>query len=166
MQTLTASQLNDILYNTVVRAYQRYFVEANYLAACYHIGCRSTEIAGNITLSYDSNTQVLIYEQPKTHIIRTVQIQSNDFFTADDLTGIIPQLSTYSYATIERAFIWSSNGQQMKVGQKNGGVHLFRHNYAKQQRSLGLSDIQVAGKMGLTTAGSALRYINSNVILL
>jgi len=48
-------------------------------------------------------------------------------------------------------------------GEKPISTHLFRHNYARQLRQSGLTDIQIQKKLGETQLASALEYLNTSI---
>lgn len=48
-------------------------------------------------------------------------------------------------------------------GQKEISTHLFRHNYARQLRVNGLTDVQVQNKLGERTLSSALEYLDTKI---
>lgn len=162
MNLLTNIQINSICWE-VAHSFHLY---GEHLSLCaqvqYYTGCRANDALQFNRWSLLANGNVLLQPQ-KNNLIRTfipTDLPPKFYsYLAENYNPFVGLL----YGKYQYYVGLSLRKYSPTVGQKGVLSHLFRHNYAKKLKNLGMLDVDICQKMGEKQQVSANMYIYSQV---
>lgn len=126
----------------------------------YDLGVRAVESFDIGRWRIDSSGAVILQPQKNND----VRIFDQDLLSSTFISYIKGELNVPHYINYDRlnnAFKRYTMYHGIFVGNKKSSLHLFRHNFVKQQMLLGYSDIEIQQMLGERNIESAQAYINS-----
>lgn len=126
----------------------------------YDLGVRAVESFDISRWRIDASGVVILQPQKGNDVrLFDQELLSNTFLSY--IKGEIPIPVYINYDRLNSAFRRYTMYHGIYVGNKKSSLHLFRHNFVKQQLLLGYSDEEVQQMLGERNLESAQAYINS-----
>ena len=126
----------------------------------YFTGCRASE-AIDQSLWGLTNPGVIILKPNKGNNSRIFNLNEipesyQEYLKCDTVQRFAPKYDQLNY-NFKQLFIYP----QVYIGDKKCTLHLFRHDYAKRLKDMGLTDSEVQDKLGEKSISSVMAYIDS-----
>ena len=131
-----------------------------YFEVMYDLGVRAVESFDMSRWRVDVSGAVVLQPQKGND----VRIFDKNLLSSTFLSYIKGEINIPDYINYDRlnsAFRRYTMYYNMYVGNKKSSLHLFRHNFVKQQMLLGYSDEEIQQILGERNIKSAQAYINS-----
>ena len=157
---IKSENIDSALYS-VVRDSQ-YFCPVFYpfFSVMYSTGVRAVEVANleRWEILTDDYVKLVTAKKNEDRLFEVKNIEPLfiKLVASQNSSIMSPSYTQLSY-TFKKLFIYN----EVYVGSKRSGLHLFRHNYAKQLVNKGYSTKEIQRKLGERKESSALSYISS-----
>lgn len=159
---VTSTQLNNLCIYLTNNEHYYYSYVKNYFELMYKTGCRISE-AINPSLWHRVGADVLILQPLKLNNNREFLISEVNCFLLDNLLNGNLTVFDLNYSKVNYHILNQIRSYDVTIRNKNSSCHLFRHNYAKQLKLQGKSDVQIKNIMGERNQSSANEYIYSEI---
>lgn len=131
-----------------------------YFEVMYDLGVRAVESYDISRWRIDSSGAVVLHPQKGNDIRIFDQTLLSSTFLAY-IKGEIKVPDYINYDRLNSAFRRYTMYHGIYVGDKKSSLHLFRHNFVKQQMLLGYTPEEIQSILGERNIKSAMSYINS-----
>lgn len=141
-----------------VHKYERVYYP--FFEVMYDLGVRAVESYDISRWRIDSSGAIILQPQKGND----VRVFDSDLLSSVFLSYVKGEINVPVYINYDRlngAFRRYTMYHGIYVGNKKSSLHLFRHNFVKQQMLLGYSDEEIQQMLGERNVESALSYINS-----
>ena len=131
-----------------------------YFEVMYDLGIRAVESYDISRWKIDPSGAVILQPQKNND----VRIFDKDLLSTTFLSYIKGEIDIPSYINYDRlnsAFKRYTMYHGIYIGDKISSLHLFRHNFVKQQLLLGYNDAEIQQILGERNIESAQSYVNS-----
>lgn len=131
-----------------------------YFEVMYDLGVRAVESFDMSRWRVDASGAVILQPQKNNDVrIFDKSLLSNTFLSYIKGELMVPEYINYD--RLNSAFRRYTMYYNIYVGNKVSSLHLFRHNFVKQQLKLGYTDEEIQEILGERNLKSAVSYINS-----
>ena len=162
MKVITSQDIESIcsgMLQNVSRLYPYYYPHLYFM---YHYGCRIGEVF-DYRISLDSSGTLIAIDAQKNNNIRILPpIDETTFYYLEKLQ-LSQENQWLNKKNLERIIKKINPVRNLKIGNKNVGAHLFRHNYVKKLVSQGLQYMSIDTIMGYTTQSVSDTYAVSKI---
>lgn len=164
MRLINSVELNDILSNNLEQLKYNYFDRAYSFELMFKTGCRVNETLELNRWNIINDNEISLQPQ-KGNLLRVFNksIFENNFINAiENNLPISTNLTTDKLRyNLQQHFL----DYGFIIGKKRSISHIFRHNYAKQLKLNGSTDLEIKSIMGEKKLSSAMAYIYSDVFV-
>lgn len=154
------SQLNSLCVFLKNNSSYYYSYVNHYFELMYLTGCRANE-AVNYRLWHPSGDLVINLLPLKFNNQREFLINYINCFLIDNLIASNFSVFSVNYSKINYHILNQIRYYKITIGDKSSSCHLFRHNFAKQLKLAGKSDLEIKHILGERNQSSANSYIYS-----
>ena len=162
MKVITTQDIESIcsgMLQTVSRLYPYYYPHLYFM---YHYGCRIGEVF-EYRISIDSSGTLIAIDAQKNNNVRLLPPVNDDTFVLLEKLQLSQDIGWLNKKNLERIIKKINPIRDLKIGNKNVGAHLFRHNYVKKLVSTGFQYMSIDSMMGYTTQSVSDTYAVSQV---
>ena len=162
MKVISSQEIDSIcsgMLQNVSRLYPYYYPHLYFM---YHYGCRIGEVF-DYRISLDSSSTLIAIDAQKNNNVRLLPAVNDDTFLLLEKLQLSQDLGWLNKKNLERIIKKINPVRDLKIGNKNVGAHLFRHNYVKKLVSQGLQYMSIDSMMGYTTQSVSDTYAVSKI---
>lgn len=162
MTILLSSEIQDICWRILQDIQTKYPYYYPHVYFMYHYGCRIGEVF-NYRISIDSSGNNISIDAQKNNNQRILPPKDSDTFYQLEKLQLSQNNSWLNKKNLERIIKKVHPISDLKIGKKNVGAHLFRHNYVKKLVADGLQFTTIDQVMGYTTQSVSDTYAVSKI---
>ena len=162
MTILLSSEIQEICWRILQDVKVKFPYYYPHVYFMYHYGCRIGEVF-NYRISLDkSGNNIFIFAQ-KNNNERILPPIDDSTLSLLERLHLSQHLGWLNKKNLERIIKKVHPISNLKIGNKNVGAHLFRHNYVKKLVADGLQFSTIDHKMGYTTQSVSDTYAVSRI---
>ena len=162
MTILTTSAINSICTDISKEIFDKYPYYRPHIYFLYNYGCRIGEVF-NYRISLDSSGNNISIDAQKNNNQRILPPKDSETFYQLEKLQLSQNQSWLNKKNLERVIKKVHPVSDLKIGKKNVGAHLFRHNYVKKLVAVGLQFSTIDQVMGYTTQSVSDTYAVSKI---
>lgn len=162
MAILLSSEIHDICWRILQDIKTQYPYYYPHVFFMYHYGCRIGEVF-NYRISLDSSGNNISIDAQKNNNQRILPAKDSDTFYQLEKLQLSQNNTWLNKKNLERVIKKVHPIRDLKIGNKNVGAHLFRHNYVKKLVADGLQFTTIDQIMGYTTQSVSDTYAVSKI---
>lgn len=162
MNILLSSEIKDICSHILQDIKEKYPYYYPHIYFMYHYGCRIGEVF-NYRISLDSSGTNICIDAQKNNNQRILPAKDSETFYQLEKLQLSQNQSWLNKKNLERVIKKVHPVSDLKIGKKNVGAHLFRHNYVKKLVADGLQFTTIDQIMGYTTQSVSDTYAVSKI---
>lgn len=160
---LSNKEINDICFEIVTNSFSKLLVSRFYFEVLLGTGLRFNDV-GHCFLAESDDTSFTIYPSKRNNT-RTILFSDVSVYFSYFVRGIDTPLFRISYSSLLRDFQRSTPIQNIRIGEKQVLLHIFRHNYMKKLFDSGRSIQEIATITGEKHVSSASNYVLSHLVV-
>ena len=162
MEVITSQTIESICWGMLQYVRKSYPYYYPHLYFMYHYGCRIGEVF-EYRISSDSSGTLIAIDAQKNNNVRLLPPVDDDTFLLLEKLQLSQDLGWLNKKNLERIIKKINPVRDLKIGNKNVGAHLFRHNYVKKLVATGLQYMSIDTIMGYTTQSVSDNYAVSTI---
>lgn len=162
MTILPSSEIHDICWRILQDIQTQYPYYYPHVYFMYHYGCRIGEVF-NYRIYLDSSGNNLCIDAQKNNNQRILPPTDSDTLYQLERLQLSHNNTWLNKKNLERVIKKVHPIRDLKIGNKNVGAHLFRHNYVKKLVADGLQFTTIDQIMGYTTQSVSDTYVVSKI---
>lgn len=162
MTILSSSEVQDICWRILQDIQKKYPYYYPHVYFMYHYGTRIGEVF-NYRISFDSSGNNICIDAQKNNNERILPPTDDSTFSILESLHLSQNLSWLNKKNLERIIKKVHPISDLKIGNKNVGAHLFRHNFVKKLVADGLQFSTIDQIMGYTTQSVSDTYAVSKI---
>lgn len=162
MTILTSAEIDNICTDIYKAIFANHPYYRPHIYFMYNYGCRIGEVF-NYRISPDSSGNNICIFAQKNNNQRILPPKDDMTFYYLERLQLSQDNAWLNKKNLERIIKKSNPIRNLKIGNKNVGAHLFRHNFVKQLVADGLQYMTIDNLMGYTTQSVSDTYAVSNI---
>jgi len=160
MKQISDYELDEALQYVIERCNSDQPFFSKYYKALYHLGIRATEALLPSIWSFPTSNTVVLQPHKGNNLRFFVRSDIPEDYLQSilfpEFINVIPSYSQLNY--LFQIYMYYG---KIWIGNKSSTLHLFRHNYVKKLKAIGLSDEDIRVRIGEKELSSAQQYIYS-----